>query len=188
MKALILLSCVCVAWLLFYVIRNRIVIMRQKKEAELQAKEAMLQKQAEKKAKDELFEACQKGDIDTLFRLLESGINPNTIRPVPKDISFGDGCVFGDFKDYHEDTLLDLCSSDAAKRLLRAYGAKTMEEIKKERETIKQILEAEKRAKTERQKMLRQAQQKAKEEADLRKVDKLLEARCTQTSVVARCS
>lgn len=106
----------------------------------------------------------RKADINKLILLLKLGANPNQWITVRVD----DG-IDADWlpKDYLEDiSLLDGCKDQAVKELLRAYGAKSTEELR-----------AQKKAEEEHMRCIAEAEQKAKAENDLKKVKNFLSSK-----------
>ena len=125
----------------------------------------------QKKETDELIEACEKADIDKLIMLLEKGMDPNTRVEVWVTDSWSCPPEYVDLSHYETRTLLDVSShSEAVRKLLRAYGAKTIAEISEEKAAIKKVLDEAKAAERKRREALYQAEKKAKDEEDLRKV------------------
>ncbi len=131
---------------------------RAKKEAERRKRKAEEKKEAKKwkreAEKRELKEACEKGDIDKIIKLLKKGLDPNqrieVWRYVRDDVDYS---IPPRTLSYTETgTLLDITYNPAARKLLRAYGAKTIREIRAEEEPI----------------------EKAKKEADIQKVEAFL--------------
>lgn len=152
---------------------------RAKNEAEWQKKEAEYRKEAEiwRKEKEQqvLKDACKEGDIDKMIELLEKGVDPNQRFEV-WDYKYDDGdpsvprtLAYCEIK-----TLLDITYDSAAKKLLRAYGAKTIREICAEEEPIEKAREEARVAEEKRQEAIRQAEEKAKEEAKMQKVETFL--------------
>ncbi len=128
-----------------------------------------------KKETDELIEACEKADIDKLIMLLEKGMNPNTKVRVWVTEYWSNPPEYCDLSHYETRTLLDVGShSEAVRKLLRAYGAKTIAEISKEEAAIKKVLDEAEKAERERRNAILQAEKKAKDEEDLRKVEAFL--------------
>ncbi len=124
--------------------------------------------------KQKLIEACKQTDINKMVWLLEKGIDPNTIVQVWVDEYWSNPPEYCDCSHYENRTLLDITHSPAAKKLLRAYGAKTIKEIMEEEAAIEKARFAAKKAERMRQEAILQAEKKAKEEEDLRKVDAFL--------------
>lgn len=128
-----------------------------------------------KKETDELIEACEKADIDKLIMLLEKGMDPNTRVQVWVNESWSNPPEYCDLSHYETRTLLDIGRhSKAVEKLLRAYGAKTIAEISEEEAAIKKVLDEAEEAERERRNAIRQAEKKAKDEEDLRKVESFL--------------
>lgn len=128
-----------------------------------------------KKETDELIEACEKADIDKLIMLLEKGMDPNTRVQLMDTSCHYDGHLMFEHSFYVTKTLLDISwRSEAVKKLLRAYGAKTIAEINKEEAAIQKVLDDAEKAEEERRNAIRQAEKKAKDEEDLRKVEAFL--------------
>lgn len=128
-----------------------------------------------KKETDELIEACEKADIDKLIMLLEKGMDPNTrVQFIDTRCDY-DGHLMFEHSFYVTKTLLDISwRSEAVRKLLRAYGAKTIAEISEEEAAIKKVLDEAEEAERERRNAIRQAEKKAKDEEDLRKVEAFL--------------
>ena len=150
---------------------------RAKNEAEWQKKKAEYRKEAEKWNKKKAIEKdCKEGYIEKMIELLEKGVDPNQRIEVWDYICDDD--------DYSVPprflscckikTLLDITYDPAAKKLLRAYGAKTIREICAEEEPIEKAREEARVAEEKRQEAIRQAEKKAKEEAKMQKVEAFL--------------
>lgn len=148
---------------LFFYCKN----CRAKNEAEHQKEVERWKKEADKR---ELKEACKKGDIDKMMELLEKGVDPNT-RVQLWEFEHDE---FREISYQVTKTLLDISYNPAAKKLLRAYGAKTIREICAEKAVIEKADNDAKKAEMRRQEAIRQAEKKAKEEADMRKVEAFL--------------
>ena len=119
---------------------------------------------------DKLVEICMKADIDKTIELLEKGLDPNTMVLVWKAEFGSNPPEYWDCSHYEIQTLLDISSNPAVKKLLRAYGGKTIEEIRAEEAAI----EGARKAETKPQVAILEAERKAKEEADMRKVEAFL--------------
>ena len=70
--------------------------------------------------------------------------------------------------------MLDTTYNPAAKKLLRAYGAKTIEEISAEAAAIEKARYDAEMAEKRRRDAILEAKRKAKKEADMRKVEAIL--------------
>ena len=130
-----------------------------------------ISKQAKKK---ELENACKNADIDKLIELLEGGADPNTRVEVWVTDSWSSGPESYDCSHYEERTLLDISDSEAVRKLLRAFGAKTIAEIHKEERIAEEARSKARQIEYERKEAIRRAEKKAKAEADMRKVDAFL--------------
>ena len=177
--------CVLAASLLVYLFfywkkyRARKKAERQKEEAERQKEEAERQKEETRMwERRELIEACEKGDIDKMIELLEKGVDPNQRIKVWVSKSDDEGyppSVPPRTLTYPIiQTLLDTTYNPAAKKLLRAYGAKTIEEIREEEAAIEKARYDAEMAEKRRRDAILEAKRKAKKEADMRKVEAIL--------------
>ena len=128
----------------------------------------------QKKEEQELIEACEKVDIDKMIDLLEKGLDPNTKVQVWINEGWSNPPEYCDCSHYETRTLLDISSSPAVKKLLRSYGAKTIKEIREEEAAIEKARHDAEVAKIMRQDAIREAEKKAKEEADMQKVEAFL--------------
>lgn len=146
---------------------------RAKNEAIRPKKEAEFQKWYINMA---LEQACKEGDIDKMIELLEKGGDPNQrIKVWSCEYDDVDSSVPPRALAYYKiKTLLDITYNPAAEKLLRAYGAKTIDEISAENEPIEKAREEERIAEEKRQKSIREAEEKAKKEAEMRKVEAFL--------------
>ena len=170
--------CVLAASLLVYLFfywkkyRARKEVERQKEEAKRQKEETRMWERRE------LIEACEKGDIDKMIELLEKGVNPNLRIKVWDTKSDDEGLppsVPPRIRTYPRiETLLDTTYNPLAKKLLRAYGAKTIEEIREEEAAIEKARYDAEMAEKRRRDAILEAKRKAKEEADMRKVEAIL--------------
>ena len=129
---------------------------------------------ARNREKQELIEACENADIDKVMNLLEKGHDPNTTVRVWVNESWSCPPEYCDCSHYETRTLLDISSSPAVKKLLRSYGAKTIKEIREEEAAIEKARHDAEVAKIMRQDAIREAEKKAKEEADMQKVEAFL--------------
>ena len=152
--------------------RARKEVERQKKEAERQ--KAKAEAEARNREKKELIEACKNADIGKMIELLEKGQDPNTrvqvwvreLRSYPLEI-----CCRS---HYEVRTLLDISCSPAVTKLLKAYGAKSIEEIRNKKSAIKKDYDDTREDEIRRQNTILEAEKKAKEEADMQKVEAFL--------------
>ena len=123
-----------------------------------------------------LIKACREDDVRKVIRLLQLGANPNTTIAVEEIIGDFSGMSIQDMP-YHGSTvyrpLLDFRYSEAVKKLLRAYGGKTKDELDAERAALEEAL----RAEEERMRPIREAQKKAETEEKMKIVDKFLSSR-----------
>ena len=138
---------------------------RARKEVERQKEEAR------SRERQELIEACKNADIDKVIDLLEKGLNPNII--VQMWVS---DCPdeYSDFSHYEPRTLLDISISPAVRKLLKSYGAKTIDAIWEEEAAIEKARNDARVAEIRRQDAILEAERKAKKEADMRKVEAFL--------------
>ena len=113
--------------------------------------------------RNELIEACKNADIDKMIELLEKGLDPNM--EIRHPILSG---------GYIIETLLDVTRERAAVKLLRSYGAKTGYEIEAEEKAIEKAHNEAREAEMRHQEAIRQAEEKAKKEADMQKVEAFL--------------
>lgn len=128
-----------------------------------------ISKQAKKK---ELENACKNADIDKLIELLEGGADPNTRVEVEESVYDSETLSVSYCKV--TETLLDISDSEAVRKLLRAFGAKTIAEIHKEERIAEEARSKARQIEYERKEAIRRAEKKAKAEADMRKVDAFL--------------
>ena len=116
--------------------------------------------QRQEDLRQEFIAACQKADVEKLIAFLEQGFDPNQYVRVWVGEFWSNPPEYCDISHYESRTLLDICRSEAIKRLLRAYGGKTTKELKEEDEARRKkeaaVIEAE-----------RQRQQEAKYQAEL---------------------
>ncbi len=118
-----------------------------------------------------LVELCQRFDednrevdINKLIDLLDQGANPNQWISIRVDDGMDDDWIpIWHTKNY---SLLDRCKDQAVREVLRAYGAKTTDELIIEENTRRKEKEAEER----RMRPIIAAEKKAKTEDDLKKV------------------
>lgn len=175
---IIFVVCALVSSLLVYLFfywkkyRTRKEVERQKKEVERQ--KAKAEAEAQNREKKELIEACKNADIGKMIELLEKGLDPNTrvqvwvreLRSYPLEI-----CCRS---HYEVRSLLDISCSPAVTKLLKAYGAKNIEEIRNKKSAIKKDYDDTREDEIRRQDAILEAEKKAKEEADMQKVEAFL--------------
>ena len=123
-----------------------------------------------------LATACRKDDVRWVIRLLQLGANPNTTIAV-EEYDYVPGLSIMD-QPYttttHYYPMLDVCFySEKVKKLLRAFGGKTKEELYAEQEALREA----QRAEEERMRPIREAQKKAEEEKKVKIVNKFLSSR-----------
>lgn len=132
------------------------------------------EQEQEKAKKKELENACKNADIDKLIELLEGGADPNTRVSVLVPDSWCSPPEYFDCSYHVTKTLLDISDSEAVRKLLRAYGAKTIAEIHEEERIVEEAHKKAKEIEWKRQEAIRKAEEKAKAEADMQKVDAFL--------------
>lgn len=130
-----------------------------------------------KRLNEALIKACREDDVRWVIRLLQLGANPNTTIAVEETLGDYSGMSILDMP-YHGDSivnypLLDFNYSEAVKKLLRAYGGKTKDELDAERAALEEAL----RAEEERMRPIRETQKKAETEEKMKIVDKFLSSR-----------
>ena len=156
------------------------VVLYLRYRKEIKSKQA---KRKQEKLNEELAKTCRgfdyyKEDINKVIRLLEAGADPNTRVPIRVNYS-EDSYAPGYATEYV--SLYSETENEEVKKLLRAFGAKTPEELKAEWEEQERIRKAKEARKYELREAKEEAEKKAKAKADKQRVDTYLAAKLSQS-------
>lgn len=137
----------------------------------------------QKKLNEELAKTCRyfdynKEDINKVIRLLEAGADPNTKVAISVNYS-NDSYAPGYATEYVP--LYSETENEEVKRLLRAFGAKTPEELRAEWEEQERIRKAKEAQEYALRETKEKAEKAAKAKADKQRVDAYLAARSSQS-------